>query len=133
MGSHIVTEFAFGFPDKVGVLAAVGIAFAEANINMVGMLNVSQGSTTTTRIVVNSNEAQAREILERNGAEHMAERAVLAVSVGAKAGSLAAVADILAAEDINIGDMYATEGTGDSTTVIMNTSDNLKAAEVIGK
>jgi hypothetical protein len=103
---------------KPGVLAKVCAALAGANVNILAVCAADAGGRGKLRLVV-SDPARAKQALT-DAKIRCGEEAALALTLDDRPGSLARVAEKLAAAKINIKCTYAsTGGAGGSAQVIL--------------
>jgi hypothetical protein len=116
--------------NKPGVLAHVLGEFAKYKINVIAMTMVDSAEHGVMRAVFESPE-NAREVLARVGMQYN-ETDVLCLTLTNKAGALAAVAEKLAKNHINISYAYCTAGArGGRTTGILKVADVKKAMKIL--
>ena len=114
--------------DKVGILADIGDKLKEAGINIQAICAWTEGETGKL-LACTDNDEQACEIFKGFGECGWME--VLCVEVENQPGGLAAVTRKLADAGINIDMVYATVTGGSTCRVVLSTTDNAKAAELI--
>lgn len=131
MKANIVTEIAFSFPNEVGVLARTARDFSDAGIDILGMLNYSQGSSTETFLVLSGKYDQAKEVLKKEGVESVREGTILAVTLDSETGAIADMAEKLAEAGINISNMYVSEAAEGPSVIYVSTTNDDKAVEVL--
>jgi hypothetical protein len=103
---------------KPGVLAKVCAALAGANVNILAVCAADAGGRGKLRLVV-SDPARAKQALT-DAKSRCGEEPALALTLDDRPGSLARVAEKLAAAKINIKCTYAsTGGAGGSAQVIL--------------
>ena len=130
MQAQLVKELMFSLPDQPGVLAKFSRSLSEAGIGIKGFMNMA-GTPTAARMVVSHNEDEAQDILVQSGAEGVAQREVVAVTMEGETGSLAEMGERLAATSVNVHDMYVNESPTGASMIYVSTSDNAKALEVL--
>ena len=126
----IARQFSVFMVNKPGVLAQVLGEFAKAKINIIAMTMVDSAEHGVMRVVFGDPD-RAREVLSKLNMQH-SETDVLSVNLTNKAGALAAVAEKLARNHINISYAYCTAGAkGGRTTGILKVADVKKAMRIL--
>jgi len=127
---YVAAQFSVFMVNKPGVLARVLGEFARAKINIIAitmMDSVEQGVMRT----VFAEPAKAREILSKLNMPYN-ETEVLCVNLTNQSGALAAVAEKLAKNHINISYAYCTAGAkGGRTTGVLKVANVKKAMRVL--
>ena len=127
---YVATQFSVFMVNKPGVLAQVLGEFARAKVNIIAMTMMDSVEHGVMRVVFASPE-KAREVLSKASMPYN-ETEVLCVNLANKAGALAAVAEKLAKNHINIGYAYCTAGArGGRTTGVLKVADVKKAMRVL--
>lgn len=126
----IVKQFSIFMVNKPGVLANVLGEFAKAKINIIAMTMVDSAEHGVMRAVF-SPAKKAVEVVEKLNMQY-SETDVLRVNLTNKSGALAAVAEKLAKNHINISYAYCTAGArGGRTTGILKVADVKKAMRIL--
>ncbi|MHC4740450.1 MAG: ACT domain-containing protein [Planctomycetota bacterium] len=126
----IVRQFSIFMVNKPGVLAHVLGEFANAKINIIAMTMVDSAEHGVMRVVFGSPK-KAGELVKKLNMQY-SEADVLRVNLANKAGALAAVAEKLAKNHINISYAYCTAGArGGRTTGILKVADVKKAMRIL--
>lgn len=129
---QIVIQLALFLANKPGTLAKVCDALAEADINIYALTISDTADHSVVRIVV-SDPKKALMILGDHGVL-VIENKVLMIENDNKPGSLARIADKLAAAKINIEYAYlATSPQSKKGLLILRPSDTKKALKVLNK
>ena len=129
---HVAAQFSIFMVNKPGVLAQVLGEFARAKINIVAMTMADSVEHGVMRVVFESSKL-AKEALSKLNMPYN-ETEVLCINLANRAGALAAVAEKLAKNHINISYAYCTAGAkGGRTTGILKVADVNKAMKVLGK
>lgn len=129
---QIVNQLALFLANKPGTLAKVCDAMAEADINIYALTISDTADHSVVRIVV-SDPRKALMILGDHGVL-VIENKVLMIENDNKPGSLARIADKLAAAKINIEYAYlATSPKSKKGLLILRPSDAKKALKVLKK
>jgi len=116
--------------NKPGVLAQVLGEFARAKINVIAMTMVDSVEHGVMRVVFAAPQ-KAKEVLSKLNMPHN-ETEVLCITLTNKSGALAAVAEKLAKNHINISYAYCTAGAkGGRTSGILKVADVKKAMRVL--
>ncbi|UCE49284.1 MAG: ACT domain-containing protein [Phycisphaerales bacterium] len=127
---YIATQFSIFMVNKPGVLAQVLSEFARAKINIVAMTMMDSVEHGVMRIVFAGVEG-AKEVLSKLNMPYN-ETDVLCVTLTNKSGALAAVAERLAKNHINISYAYCTAGAkGGRTTGVLKVADVKKAMRIL--
>ncbi len=127
---HVATQFSIFMVNKPGVLARVLSEFAQAKINIIAITMMDSVEHGVMRVVFTAPE-RARKVLEKLNMPYN-EAGVLCVTLANKSGALAAVAEKLARNHINISYAYCTAGAkGGKTTGILKVANVAKAMKVL--
>ena len=127
---YVATQFSIFMVNKPGVLAQVLGEFARAKINIIAMTMMDSVEHGVMRVVFAA-PMEAREVLSKlNMPYNTAD--VLCVNLDNKPGALAAVAEKLAKNHINISYAYCTAGAkGGRTTGVLKVTDVKKAMKIL--
>jgi hypothetical protein len=127
---YIERQFSIFMVNKPGVLAHVLSEFARAKINIVAMTMVDSAEHGVMRVVFGAPN-RAKELLAALNMQH-SETDVLCVNLANQSGALAAVAEKLAKNHINISYAYCTAGAkGGRTTGVLKVADVKKAMRLL--
>jgi hypothetical protein len=127
---NVATQFSIFMVNKPGVLAQVLGEFARAKINVIAMTMMDSVEHGVMRVIFEAPE-KAREVLTRLNMP-CNETEVLCVELDNKPGALAAVAEKLAKNHINISYAYCTAGArGGRTTGVLKVADVKKAMRLL--
>ena len=127
---YIATQFSIFMVNKPGVLALVLGEFARAKINIMAMTMMDSVEHGVMRVVFAAPE-KVKEVLSKLNMPYN-ETEVLCVNLANKAGALAAVAEKLAKNHINISYAYCTAGAkGGRTTGVLKVADVKKAMRIL--
>jgi hypothetical protein len=127
---YMAIQFSIFMVNKPGVLAQVLGEFARAKINIMAITMMDSVEHGVMRIVFVTPE-KAREVLQKLNMPYN-ETEVLCVNLANRAGALAAVAEKLAKNHINIGYAYCTAGAkGGRTTGVLKVADVNKAMRIL--
>ncbi len=127
---YIERQFSIFMVNKPGVLANVLGEFARAKINIVAMTMVDSAEHGVMRVVFGAPN-RAKELLSRLNMQH-SETDVLCVNLANQSGALAAIAEKLAKNHINISYAYCTAGAkGGRTTGVLKVADVKKAMRLL--
>jgi hypothetical protein len=118
-------------PNKVGTLAKVTTALAEAKVNVDACCCYTQDGTTCNFHLVTSDTAKTTDLCKKAGWT-CKENAVVCCELNNKPGTLADAANKLAQAGVDTEYCWATTGNGSTTKVFFCTKDNNKAAKVLG-
>jgi hypothetical protein len=124
-------QLSFETPDKTGLLSVITGVIAGAKVDLSAICAYTMGEKAY--IMLNADSvAKAKKALAGLGVS-ADESDVMVVEMHNKPGELHRVAKKIADAGVNIEYMYATAGTGRSSTCIFSTSDNKKAIKAINK
>ena len=127
---YVTTQFSIFMVNKPGVLARVLGEFARAKINVVAITMMDSVEHGVMRVVFEVPK-KAKEALSKLNMPYN-ETEVLCVSLTNKPGALAAVAEKLAKNHINISYAYCTAGAkGGRTTGVLKVADVTKAMRIL--
>jgi hypothetical protein len=127
---NVATQFSIFMVNKPGVLAQVLGEFAQAKINIIAMTMMDSVEHGVMRIIFEAPK-KAREVLLKVNMP-CNETEVLCVELDNKPGALAAVAERLAKDHINIAYAYCTAGArGGRTTGVLKVADVKKAMRLL--
>lgn len=127
---YLATQFSIFMVNKPGVLAQVLSEFARARVNIVAMTMMDSVEHGVMRVVFDSTK-KAKEVLSKLNMPY-SETEVLCVRLANKSGALAAVAEKLAKNHINISYAYCTAGAkGGRTTGVLKVADVKKANKIL--
>jgi hypothetical protein len=127
---YIATQFSIFMVNKPGVLAHILGEFARAKINIIAMTMMDSVEHGVMRVIFESPE-KAKEVLSKLNMRYN-ETEVLCVNLANKPGALAAVAEKLAKNHINISYAYCTAGAkGGRTTGVLKVADVKKAMRIL--
>ena len=127
---YIAPQFSIFMVNKPGVLAKVLGEFARAKINVMAMTMTDSVEHGVMRVVFESPE-KAKEVLSKLNMPYN-QTEVLCVTLANQAGALAAVAEKLAKNHINISYAYCTAGAkGGRTTGVLKIADVKKAMKIL--
>jgi hypothetical protein len=127
---YIAIQFSIFMVNKPGVLAQLLGEFARAKINVIAMTVMDSVEHGVLRVVLAEPE-KAREVLSKLNTPYN-ETDVLCINLTNKSGALAAVAEKLAKDHINISYAYCTAGAkGGRTTGVLKVADVKKAMRVL--
>ena len=127
---YIAPQFSIFMVNKPGVLAQVLSEFARAKINITAMTMTDSVEHGVMRVVFAEPERAKKVLSKLNMPYNQTE--VLCVTLDNKAGALAAVAEKLAKNHINISYAYCTAGAkGGRTTGVLKIADVKKAVRVL--
>jgi hypothetical protein len=127
---NVAIQFSVFMVNKPGVLAQVLGEFAQAKINIIAMTLMDSVEHGVMRIIFETPE-KAREVLLKLNMP-CNETEVLCVELDNRPGALAAVAEKLAKNHINIAYAYCTAGArGGRTTGVLKVADVKKAIKLL--
>jgi hypothetical protein len=127
---YIAKQFSIFMVNKPGVLARVLGEFAEAKINIIAMTMMDSVEHGVMRVVFAAPE-KAEKILKTLNMPYNATN-VLSITLTNQSGALAAVAEKLSKNHINISYAYCTAGArGGRTTGILKVANVQKAIKIL--
>jgi hypothetical protein len=127
---YIAAQFSVFMVNKPGVLAQVLGEFARAKINIIAITMMDSVEHGVMRVVFTAPD-RARDVLSKLNMPYN-ETEVLCVNLTNKSGALAAVAEKLAKNHINIAYAYCTAGArGGRTTGVLKVANVKKAMRVL--
>ena len=129
MPSHL-KELRVSMEDKPGALAKLANALGKASVNIESISAATSGGSGDIRILV-ADTAAARKALEAAGIKVAGEREMAFVDLEDRPGSLAAAAEKLAAQQINVDSIYVVAAAGGKKQLAIGTSDAAKARSAI--
>jgi hypothetical protein len=104
--AEVMTDLTISLPNRPGTLAAAADALGRAGINIDGVSGATVGGGEGIGHLLVADGAAARQALEGAGTIVAGERRVLVAEVEDRPGTLAEVAEKLAAANINIDVIY---------------------------
>ena len=116
-------------PDKVGRLAELADKIRDAGVNIRALLAWTEGLIAKLLMVADDNE-KAREAI-RPMMDISAFGEVVCTKAPNTPGALAEIAHKLAGAGINIRMVYAVPWDASEATIILDTTDNAKAAKLV--
>jgi hypothetical protein len=126
----IQKELSFVLPNQPGTLGKVTTALAAKKVNLLA-LDAGGGLDHNIVRLVPANAKQALAVLKKHRLD-VGVHNVLCVKLPDKAGAIARATAGLGRAGINIEYLYATGGhAGDQALVVLRTSDNRKAQQVL--
>ena len=126
---YVAAQFSIFMVNKPGVLAQVLGEFAQDKINIIAITMMDSVEHGVMRVIFEEPE-RAKKVLSRLNMPYN-ETEVLCVNLTNKSGALAAVAEKLAKNHINISYAYCTAGAkGGRTTGVLKVADVKKAIKV---
>lgn len=127
---YVAPQFSVFMVNKPGVLAQVLGEFARAKINVIAMTMMDSVEHGVMRVVFATPD-HARDVLAKLNMPYN-ETEVLCITLQNRAGALAAVAEKLAKNHINISYAYCTAGAkGGRTTGVLKVADVKKAMRLL--
>ncbi len=127
---YVATQFSIFMVNKPGVLAQVLGEFARAKVNIIAITMMESVEHGVMRVIF-AVPKRAKEVLSKLNMPYR-EAEVLCVNLANKSGALAAVAEKLAKNHINISYAYCTAGAkGGRTTGVLKVANVKKAMRVL--
>jgi hypothetical protein len=120
--------------NKVGLLADIATMLANQGVNIDAASGYEVGDSAKLRLVTNANLGIVSELKERKY-KSVREAEVVLVKLSNKPGALKVVTTELGKNKIDINCLYVTAsfGGGDSSMMVLSTSDNEKAMALLSK
>lgn len=120
--------------NKIGILADTSIIVANHGINIDALLGYEIGRTAKLTLITSGNLSILKE-LRKKKYKSIKEEEVVVVELLNKPGAMKLVATELKNNKIDVKRVYVTSSAagGDSSRVIMQTSDNEKAAALLSR
>jgi len=120
-------EISITVVNKIGVLADMSKILASGGINIEGVAGYAAMDKTAKIMLVTEDSVRAVDALTKAGYKCQ-EKEVIIVDLENKTGALKTITAKLAAEDIDINQIYGTACTaGCPAKIVISTSDNEKA------
>ena len=127
--AQVLKQCIIEVPDEVGRLAELTEKIKKAKINILALCGWVEGHTGRLMMVTEDHDQVYTAIsLIVDQCEF---REVVSVKLPNETGSLNRIAHQLADAGIHVKLVYATGGEADEATVILDTDNNIKAAEII--
>ena len=127
---YVAVQFSIFMVNKPGALAKVLGEFARAKINIIALTMMDSVEHGVMRVIFESPK-KTREVLSKLNMP-CNETEVLCVNLTNKSGALAAVAEKLAKNHVNISYAYCTAGAkGGRTTGVLKVADVQKAMKLL--
>ena len=124
-------QLSFEVPNKVGLLAAISSAVADAKVNITAICAYGMGKKAYFMVVA-ENGAKAKKALCSLTVK-VEEEDVVSVELSNRVGELQKVAKKIADAGIDILYLYGTAGTGKSSICVFKTENDNKAIKAINK
>jgi len=124
-----ITQLTVSVENRPGTLARVAKALGDAGVNILDFQTGTMGAAGFVQLVADD-VAKAKDALARESLPY-SEQPVLYAEVGNTPGTLAALAEALAAKNINIHSGYATTMLGDRTTSVVLAVSDVDAAAAV--
>ncbi len=130
MRTYVTEELFATGPDRVGLLASVSAAVADAGVNIVAIAGYQKDGQGEF-IVLTGDDDAAEAALLRAGFE-VARRPVAVVELDETVGALAEVAARAADAGIDIHWVFATSGDGRHAKAVFRCDDAAAFADAVG-
>jgi hypothetical protein len=124
-------QLSFEMPNKVGALAAVSSAVADAKVNISAVCAYGMGKKAYFMVLA-ENSAKVKKALGSLKTK-VEEEDVVTVELSNKVGELEKVARKIADAGVDILYLYGTAGTGKTSICIFKTANDNKAIKAINK
>jgi len=129
MPGHL-KELRVSMEDRPGALAKLADALGKAGVNIEAISAATSGGSGDIRILV-GDTAAARKALDGAGIKVQGEREMLFVDLEDRPGSLAATAQKLADQKVNIDTIYVVGAAGGKKQLAVGTADVAKARSAV--
>jgi hypothetical protein len=116
-------------PNTIGKLAEVTDGLKAAGVNILAMAAWGEGDVARIMLVADDPQKACENIspvVDECGWDD-----VVRVTAPNSPGTINEIAHKLAGAEIDIEFVYASTGAGPETTIILSTSDNVRAAEIL--
>jgi len=127
--AEICTQIVASVPDRVGLLAELTEKVTAAGVNILALCAWREGETGKLLMVTSDNDKACEAITP--GVDECSCGEVVCAKVPNEPGALNAVAAKLGDAGIGIRLVYAAPGDAAEATVVLDTDDNARAAELI--
>jgi hypothetical protein len=124
-------QLSFEVPNKVGLLAAISSAVAEAKVNISAICAYGMGKKAYF-MVLTENSAKVKKVLGSLKTK-VEEEDVVTVELPNKVGELGKVAKKIADAGVDILYLYGTAGAGKTSVCVLKTANDNKAIKAINK
>lgn len=129
----IVKEIVVTVVNKIGVLADMSGLLANSKVNIEAVAGYAVGNDAKIMLVTDDNP-RATDILKKSGYASIAENEVVIVELENKIGALKNITAKLAAQSLDIKQIYGTVCSGGCPAkIVLSTSDNVKAVIALKK
>jgi hypothetical protein len=124
-------QLSFEVPNKVGLLAAISSAVAEAKVNISAICAYGMGKKAYFMVLTESS-AKVKKVLGSLKTK-VEEEDVVTVELPNKVGELGKVAKKIADAGVDILYLYGTAGAGKTSVCVLKTANDNKAIKAINK
>ena len=124
-------QLSFEVPNKVGLLAAISSAVAEAKVNISAICAYGMGKKAYFMVLTESS-AKVKKVLGSLKTK-VEEEDVVTVELPNKVGELGKVAKKIADAGVDILYLYGTAGNGKTSICVFKTANDSKAIKAINK
>ncbi len=131
MKVEIIKQFSVFMPNQPGALARLAKAFADANINIVGIASEVREESGVVRIAIEEHDTPT-SVLSKAGFASV-ESNLLSVELEDKPGQLTKVTQILADGGINILTVYGTSFGRHLSRILISVENAAEAAALLEK
>lgn len=131
--ANLGKEIAIKVVNKIGVLADMSGLLANSKVNIEAVAGYAVGNEAKIMLVTDDNP-HAIDILKKSGYNSIQEDEVVIVELDNKVGALKNITAKLAAQSLDIKQVYGTVSSiGSPAKIILSTSDNTKALTALKK
>ena len=130
LGKEVVVSVA----NKIGVLADISKIVTGQGVNIAAVAGYAEKDNTAKIMLVTDNNSGIIGALKAANYGSVDEREVIVVELENKAGALKAITEKLARGQVDIKQIYGTNGEGGgSSKIVLSTSNNKSALESLKK
>ena len=126
--ARLAKEIVVSVVNKIGVLAEMSKLVAEHGINIIALAGYAEKDNTAKIMLISEDNQRISDALKKAGYKSLSEREVILLELENKIGALKEITAKLAAEDVDIKQIYGTTcAAGCPASIVVATSNNEKA------
>ena len=125
-----IREIVATTPNKVGMLADITNAIADAGVNVIAISAHAMGDKAKFMIVTEDNQKALKALKDKNLSA--LESDAVSVSLSNKVGAARELANKLAKDGIDLNYCYGSTGNGSEAIMVFSTKDIKRAIEICG-
>ena len=129
MKVSVIKQYSVFMPNKPGALARLAQAFADAEVNIIGLTSEVRDDSALVRIAL-AGDQEHSGILSRAGYASVEGR-LLSVEVEDRAGQLARITKLLGEGGVNITTVYGTALGSAQSRILMAVEDTDRAVALL--